>query len=303
MITLRQLEIFAAVVNHGSLRRAAEILGLSQVSVSEHIRALEAQLGIQLFDRVKGGPVSLTAAGRRAHDGVQELLSHVHDFADFVIGETSRQAPLSVALHGFMMRNLGPHVLAWNQGTGRHIQLRSNESSPDVLQQQIITREMDVAYFYWGEGLGEIGEFVAEEPLAIFVSEHHPLAELPIVTSRQLSAIQAVSLTPDKPIRRAVDSVMVRAGIQPAGHAVETAEFGLILSSLHRGMGFTCMFAAIETEEIQTRGLKSLRFERPLPPLQIRRITRRTAMRAKEARDAVAMIERILKSYTNGTKI
>jgi DNA-binding transcriptional LysR family regulator len=296
MITLRQLEIFASVVEHGSFRRCGEALGISQVSVSDHMRALEAQLGARLFERVKGGPIDLTAAGRRAAEGAQELLSHAHDLADYIVGETSRLNPLAVAMHGFMMRNLGPIVLDWNRGSGRQVQLRSNESAPEMLQQQITARELDIAYFYAVEGGVEIGEVVAEEPLAIFVSEHHPLAAQPFVTAAELSATPAISLSPDKPLRRAVDAVMAKAGVKPTHHVMETAEFGLILSSLHRGMGFTCMFAVIETEEMQTRGLKALRFEHSLPALQVRRITRRSSLRANETRDVVAMLERHLRS-------
>ncbi|PTS78644.1 hypothetical protein DBR17_12430 [Sphingomonas sp. HMWF008] len=294
MITLRQLEIFAAVAEHGSFRRTGEVLSISQVSVSEHMRTLEAHLGVQLFERVNGGPVVLTDAGRRAVEGVYELLSHVHDFTELVAGETGHKAPLQIAMHGFMMRNLAPHVRDWNQRGGRVLHLRSNENAPDILQRQVAAREVDVAYFYSVAGLVEPGELVGEEPLAIFVSEHHPLAAQPVVTAAELSAIPAISLSPEKPIRGVVDAVMAQIGVAPAYHAIETAEFGLILSSLHRQVGFTCMFAATQQEEMQTRGLKMLRFEAPIPALQIRRLTRRTAMRAREVRDALAMVERSL---------
>lgn len=42
--TIRQLEIFARVVEHGSFRRCADQLGVSQVSISEHVRELETRL-------------------------------------------------------------------------------------------------------------------------------------------------------------------------------------------------------------------------------------------------------------------
>ena len=49
---LRQLEVFAAVVEARSFSRAAEALHLTQSTVSEHVRLLEEELGTRLFDRL-----------------------------------------------------------------------------------------------------------------------------------------------------------------------------------------------------------------------------------------------------------
>jgi DNA-binding transcriptional LysR family regulator len=60
---LRQLEIFARVAELGSFSRAAEALHLTQPTVSEHIRALEDELGVRLLDRL-GRATGPTGAGR-----------------------------------------------------------------------------------------------------------------------------------------------------------------------------------------------------------------------------------------------
>lgn len=52
---LRRLEIFAKVAELRSFSRAAEALALTQPTVSEHVRALEDQLGVQLLDRFGRG--------------------------------------------------------------------------------------------------------------------------------------------------------------------------------------------------------------------------------------------------------
>ena len=52
---LRRLEIFAKVAELGSFSRAAEALALTQPTVSEHVRALEDELGVQLLDRLGRG--------------------------------------------------------------------------------------------------------------------------------------------------------------------------------------------------------------------------------------------------------
>lgn len=292
MITLRQLEIFAAVIDHGGFRRCAEHLSLSPVSVSEHMCALETQLGVALFKRVKGAPIQPTEAGQRALEGVHELLAHVHDFTEAIVGEGPDSSPLRIGMHGFMMRNLAPHVAAWNGSGQRPIILRSDESTPERLHRRVQTRELDVAYFYSMEGMDHFGEEIGREPLAIYVGRNHPLAESEVVTLEQIIDTPSVSLSEDKPLRHVIDESLKRVGIAPLTHVVETAEFGLILSSLQQGMGFTCMFEASRHELADMAGLKVVRFDRPLPSISICRTTRRSAIRLKSLRDALALIER-----------
>jgi LysR family nitrogen assimilation transcriptional regulator len=62
---LRQLEYFVAVVEHGSISRAAVALNLAQPSVSRQIALLEEELGQRLLDRTGGGK-----PGRAADTGV-----------------------------------------------------------------------------------------------------------------------------------------------------------------------------------------------------------------------------------------
>ncbi len=66
-LNLNHLRYFHAVAHDGGLTRAAARLGLSQSALSVQLRALEAQLGHPLFDRV-GRRMVLTEAGRIALD-------------------------------------------------------------------------------------------------------------------------------------------------------------------------------------------------------------------------------------------
>jgi DNA-binding transcriptional LysR family regulator len=57
-----QLRLFLVIVRHRSLSRTAVALGLGQATVSERLRALEAEVGAPLFER-QGRGVTLTPAG------------------------------------------------------------------------------------------------------------------------------------------------------------------------------------------------------------------------------------------------
>lgn len=59
---LRQIEYVLAVLDEGSFTAAAAAAGVTQPSLSEAIRRLEAELGVRLFDRV-GRSVGVTDAG------------------------------------------------------------------------------------------------------------------------------------------------------------------------------------------------------------------------------------------------
>jgi DNA-binding transcriptional LysR family regulator len=73
-LDLRKLRSFVAVAEHLHFRRAAEALHIAQPALSRQIRALERELGVQLFDRDQRS-TALTAAGRQLLDDARPLLA------------------------------------------------------------------------------------------------------------------------------------------------------------------------------------------------------------------------------------
>lgn len=61
--TLKQLQIFRAVVVAGSITKASRRLSLSQPSISQQLAKLEDKVGAQLIQRNRTGLISLTPAG------------------------------------------------------------------------------------------------------------------------------------------------------------------------------------------------------------------------------------------------
>src|SRR5690242_7058349 len=78
MVEVRHLDYFVAVVEQGSLRGAAQKLGVTQPALTKAIRRLEDSFGVPLFDRQARG-MALTAYGTA-------LLRHARDL------QTSTQA-------------------------------------------------------------------------------------------------------------------------------------------------------------------------------------------------------------------
>ncbi len=72
---LDQLRYFVAAAERGSISEAARRVHLAQPAFSAHIKALEHDLGVQLFERRAKGVV-MTEAGKRFYDGAVALLRH-----------------------------------------------------------------------------------------------------------------------------------------------------------------------------------------------------------------------------------
>jgi DNA-binding transcriptional LysR family regulator len=75
----KQIEYFIAIINSGNFSRAAENLYMSQPSLSKQIKALELELGVDLFNRKEKG-CCLTIAGKKFLTFAQKVRGDKNDF-------------------------------------------------------------------------------------------------------------------------------------------------------------------------------------------------------------------------------
>jgi DNA-binding transcriptional LysR family regulator len=81
-ITLKQLQIFQAVVVAGSITKASRRIGLSQPSISQQLAKLEEKLDTQLIQRNRTGVINLTPAGEYWFKTGDEMLRRLDNMVN-----------------------------------------------------------------------------------------------------------------------------------------------------------------------------------------------------------------------------
>ncbi len=144
---LRHLRYFVAVAEQGHITRAAEILGIQQPPLSQQIKALEDELGVQLLRRKPRG-VELTDAGAAFLERARAILDEVdRAFAStrrtargeegrVVVGFTS-----SAPFHPFV-----PRVIRMFREASPHVSLTLEESGSSELVHGLHTEVIDAAF-------------------------------------------------------------------------------------------------------------------------------------------------------------
>jgi DNA-binding transcriptional LysR family regulator len=106
-ISLRKLQIFAAIATHGSTAAGARALALSQSAVSAALIELEDSLGIPLFDRV-GKRLMVNDEGRALLSTAEDLLATVRDIEEGRAGVRGARAP---SLRLAASTTIGNHIM------------------------------------------------------------------------------------------------------------------------------------------------------------------------------------------------
>jgi len=279
MITLRQLHVFIEVVRAGSFRRCGERMGMSQVSVSEHVRALEGRWGVTLFDRRPGTMSVLTDAGRSAYERASVILADVADLdRELTKSQRGEKRQIPVALHTYMMRDLPPVIAQFERRHDVSVTTDMGLCFPHQLADRVGRRELDLAYFFaLAEADAPGSRLVGGEELGVFVGAGHPFAQRSVVKLAELADEPSAQLTRRDPLNDLVSRAFSAIGLRDRKIGIETDDFGLVINFVMRGHGYACLFASMGDEPGLAMPLVRVTLDTPLPPLQIRLLARRAS--------------------------
>ncbi|SCL16705.1 transcriptional regulator, LysR family [Micromonospora rhizosphaerae] len=145
MLDVRRLRVLLAVAEHGGVAAAARALTFTPPAVSQHIAALERQVGLPLVDR-SGRTARLTANGHRLAGHARQVLAALEAAeADMAtIGGTLR-GTLTIGTIPTLGVALVPAVLATLRVTAPEVDLRIEQREPEDSLPALTRGELDLA--------------------------------------------------------------------------------------------------------------------------------------------------------------
>lgn len=265
--TLDQLRILKAIAAEGSFKRAADSLYVSQPAVSLQVQNLERQLDVPLFDR-GGRRAQLTEAGHLLLSYGEKILT--------LCQETCRAIEDLQNLQG------GTLIVGASQTTGTYLLPRMigmfREHYPDVSVQlhvhstrrtawSVANGQVDLAII-GGEVPSELQEALdiipyAEDELALILPAFHSFAKIDTIQKDDLYKLQFIALDSQSTIRKVIDQVLTRCGIDTRRLKVEMElnSIEAIKNAVQAGLGASFVSLSAIEKELQMGVLHCAKIE------------------------------------------
>src|SRR5215207_8643994 len=181
MYDIRRLRSLCAISDHGSLTGAAAALDFTQPAVSQHLAALEAEVGAPLVVRSRGG-AELTAAGallvEHARAALDRLALAEVQVADLVQHEQRR---VRLATHSSALTRLVPLAVADLRRRLPDADVTVTECGPPKALAKLRRGDIDLAVVFRREGSAAPPDLeertLLEEPMYAVVPRTHALAQ------------------------------------------------------------------------------------------------------------------------------
>ena len=248
---LRVVRYFLAVVDEGSITRAASAVRVAQPSLSRQLRQLEAELGVRLFDR-DHGPLRLSAAGRQFVPLAREVAARAEAAIAAMHDPASRTPNLTVVAPRTTITDvIGPFLTTLGLDAQR---VTIREAAPLTVFRVLRSGDADL-----GVSSGPPPGELRSRPIGRFriwaqVSSGHRWADRRSISLHELVTEPLVVLTPDYGTRRTHDQAIAEAGLQYQMHG-EAAIPEVVQAIAAAGDG-----VAIVTDDARY-GLRSLEIE------------------------------------------
>nr|WP_255032043.1 LysR family transcriptional regulator [Bordetella genomosp. 1] len=219
-LNYRQTEMLWAIVVAGSISGAARLLGISQPAVSRMLATTEKQLGLDLFERVRGRlqPTADVHALFEEIEKTQRMMQRVNDLADALAGHGA--GVLRLTSIPSLAQYLVPRAVARFQGRRADVMLRLNTNALPHLIPDVLNGEADLG-------------------LVVMQTEHPFMTSIPLHTGRMVAAIPAAN-----PL--ATRSQVSLADLSPYPHIVVGTRmpFGMLVTNAFEQAGVPCRMCA-----------------------------------------------------------
>lgn len=244
----RQIEAFRAAATHSGFTRGAIALGISQPSLTRSIARLEENVGFKLFERGRGS-ARLTPEGHaflreveRRFVALEQLRVVAHDICAYGTGRLAI-ACMHVAnsiIPGSMQRFTRnyPEVM---------VSLQSRPS--DTVYELVAGQRCELGFAQPQEGYPSIHEepFISPDGVVMLPARHRLARLSRPLAPEDLANEPFISLAPDDPTRKQIDSLFQTAGIERRLH-IETQYAGTICALVGKGVGVSIVNPIVAVE-------------------------------------------------------
>ena len=265
--TLQQLRILKAVATEKNFTKAAEVLYLSQPSLSKQIKRLEKNLDILLINR-ENNKISLTENGKVFLQYSERILALCEESCRALIDlKNGDRGNLTVGASQTIGTYLMPRVLALFAQNYPQIDLKVQVNSTRLIANNVLNREIDIAVV-GGEIPNElkknltIKDFVEDE-LSLIISKSHPFAKKKKINKENLYYLNFITLNSNSTIRKFIDKILIQNGI-------ETKQLKIIMqfnsiegikTAVSLGLGAAFVSSSAIEKEIELKTIEILKIE------------------------------------------
>ena len=166
-MNLKQLRYVIVLASAGSFSKAASILNISQPSLSQYVKKIEQQLGVELFERT-GGSVRITEAGRVYIDVGRKILDLEHSMQNrFLDISENKSGTILVGTSPFRSASFMPEVVS-----------QFKEKYPGI---HLVISEMETHDLFEAAEHGEFDMCITNLPVDSRIFDYETIAEEEIV--------------------------------------------------------------------------------------------------------------------------
>jgi len=257
------LRVFEATARSGGMNRAAAALNTVQSNVSNRVRLLEEELGVQLFHRGSRG-VSLTTAGERLLPYARRVAELLEEARRAVSDEGTPAGQLTVgSLETTAAVRLSP-LLAGFAAAYPAVDLVLRTGTTAELVQAVLARQLEAAFVCGPVDHPDlVGEGLFREDLALATSPR--LAGIDDLLGSAAVAVRIVVLRVGCSYRQRLEEILARRGVV----GLRRLEFGTIeaiVGCVAAGLGVTLLPASL-LQPARDAGRIAVH---PLPPEEAR---------------------------------